>query len=182
MKIRALIITAFILFGTLAYGGDRFRLEAIGYYFQPTESAFKDLYGGGMSFGGEFSATIWKSIGMWVGTDVFSNNGECTFTKDKIELQIIPFHGGLKFQLPNPRIKPYAGIGIGYFKYKESTPFSKVDKGDIGYLGQIGCLFKVVGGLFFDIKGSYSYCSAKPQDIRANLGGLKAGLGLGFEF
>ena len=171
-----------IMIGTQAYGGDRFRLEAIGYYFQPTESAFKDIYGGGMSYGGELSVTIWKWIGMWVGGDLFSNKGESTFTKERIELQIIPFHGGLKFQLPNPRIKPYAGIGIGYFNYKETTPFSKVDKGNIGYIGQIGCLFKVVGGLFFDMKGSHNYCSAKPQDMRANLGGLRAGLGLGYEF
>lgn len=182
MRIKAILITILIFFGTFAYGGDRFRIEAIGYYFQPTEQAFKDLYGGGMSFGGEFNATIWKWIGAWLGGDYFSNKGESTFTKDEIELQIIPFHGGVKFQLPNPRIKPYVGIGIGYFKYKETTPFSKVNKGDLGYIGQLGCLFKVVGGLFFDIKGSYSHCSAKPKDLKANLGGLRVGIGLGYEF
>ncbi|KON28648.1 hypothetical protein AC481_00750 [miscellaneous Crenarchaeota group archaeon SMTZ-80] len=182
MKVKALFIGIFFLYGTLTYGGDHFSIEATGCYFQPTEQAFKDVYGGGMSYGVEFGVTVWRWIGLWLGGDYFSNKGESTFSKDRVELQIIPIHGGLKFQIQNSRLRPYAGAGIGYFKYEETTPFSKVDKGEIGYIGQLGCLLKVGGGLFFDFKGSYSYCGAKPKDMRANLGGLKAGVGVGVEF
>ena len=181
MKIRILVILIFFLFGTLVFGGN-FRIEAVGYYFQPSEKAFKDIYGSGITYGGEIGLNLWKGIGIWAGGDYYTNKGKSTFTKEDIEIQLFPLYGGIKIQLPKSSIRPYAGFGVGYFQYIETTPFGTVEKGDIGYIGQVGCMFKIGGALFFDIKGSYSYCKVKPVDIEADIGGLKAGIGLGFEF
>jgi len=125
---------------------------------------------------------FWKGIGIWVGGHYFTKEGITTFTKEKTEMQITPIYGGIKFRVPNARISPYLGLGIGYFKYKETTPFGSVEKGDIGYIGQIGFIFKIIGPLCLDIKGSYSYCKVKPEDIEANLGGLQGMVGIGFDF
>lgn len=182
MKIRVLVIVTILLLASFSYGEDRFFIEAKGNYFQPSEKAFQDMYGSGMSFGGEIGINIWKWIGIWAGGDYFTKKGKMTFTEEETKLRIIPIYGGIKFQLPKSRISPYAGFGVGYFQYKETNPIGEVEKGDIGYIGQIGCLFKIIGSLFFDVKGSYSYCKVKPVDIEADLGGLKGGIGLGFEF
>ena len=179
---KRVVLTAFIfLCGTFAYGGN-FQIEVIGHYFQPSEKVFKDIYGSGMSYGGEISINLWKWIAFWAGGDYYSKNGTTTFTEEETKIRIVPFYAGIKFQLKRSSINPYAGFGLGYFQYKETNPIGKVEKSDLGYIGQVGCLFKIFGSLFIDIKGSYSYCKVKPVDIEANLGGLRIGAGLGFEF
>lgn len=182
MKKQFFFFLGILLIGTFAYGGRVFKIEAIGYYFQPSDKAFKNIYGSGISYGGEISITIWKWISILAGGNYYYKKGKTSFAKEETEIQIIPLYGGIKLQLPNSNISPYAGFGIGYFTYKETSLIGKVEEGNIGYIGQLGCLIKIAGGLFLDIKGSYSYCKVKPVDIEADLGGLKAGIGLGFEF
>ena len=41
---------------------------------------------------------------------------------------------------------------------------------------------KVIKGLFFDIFGEYSYCKMTPADFTINIGGMTAGVGVGYEF
>jgi len=159
-----------------------FMVELKAQYFTPSEKAFKDVYGSQMTFGGEIGIHLGKGISIWAGGDYFSRKGKLSFTEEETKMQIIPLYVGIKYRFSAGKINPYLGLGIGYFQYKESNPIGKIEEGDMGYIGEVGCLFKIKGGLFFDIKGSYSYCKVKPAEIKAALGGLKAGIGLGFEF
>lgn len=161
---------------------ETFFIEAKGNYFQPKDQSFKDIYGKGMSFGGEIGITLGKGISIWAGGHYFSKKGELTLTEEDTKIHIIPLYAGLRYRLEKASIRPYVGFALGYFRYKEANPIGTVKKGDIGYIGQIGVIFKVGGLLFFDIKGSYSYCKVKPVDIEANLGGLQVEIGLGLEF
>jgi len=182
VKKQLFLLLGILLFGIFAYGGRVFKIEAVGYYFQPSDKAFKDIYSSGISYGGEISITIWRGINVLAGGDYYYKKGKTSFTEEETEIQIIPLYGGIKLQVPNSNISPYAGFGIGYFTYKETSQIGKVEEGNMGFIGQLGCSFKIARGLFLDIKGSYSYCKVKPVDIEADLGGLKAGIGLGFEF
>lgn len=181
MKKLITIIAVTIFLSGLANAAD-YMFELKTNYFTPSEQSFKDVYGSGMTYGAEIGITLWKGIGIWAGGDYFTKKGKMTFTEEETELQIIPLYGGIKFRLLKGGISPYIGLGIGYFLFKETNPVGKVEEGDIGYIGQAGFLIKIAGALFFDIKGSYSYCKAKPVDIEADLGGFKVGIGLGFEF
>ncbi|UCC41209.1 MAG: outer membrane beta-barrel protein [Candidatus Aminicenantes bacterium] len=181
MKKITAIIASIVFLSVSAIAAD-FMVELKTSYFAPSEQIFKDVYGSGMTIGGEIGITLWKGLGIWAGADYFSRKGELTFTEESTKIQIIPLYAGIRYQFQQEKIAPYIGLGIGYFRFKETNPIGKVEEGDIGYIGQVGCLFKVVGSLFFDIKGSYSYCKAKPMDIKADMGGLKAGIGIGFEF
>lgn len=162
--------------------GGGFLIEALGIYFQPSDENFKEIYGGGTFYGGEIGISFWKGIGIWAGGHFFNKKGKTTFTEEEIKLQIIPIYGGLKFRVPNANVSPYLGLGVGYFKYKETTPMGTAEKGDIGYIGQIGVVFKILGPLILDIKGSYSYCKVKPADIEVDLGGFHGMVGVGFDF
>lgn len=162
--------------------GIGFFLEVQGVYFQPSDQVFKDIYGSGMYYGGEIGINIWKGIGIWAGGQYINKKGKLTFTQEETEIKIMPFYGGIKFRLPDAKISPYISLGVGYFKYKETSPIGTVEKGNIGYIGQLGCLFKILGPLVIDIKGSYSYCKIKPEEIEANLGGLQGVVGIGVDF
>ncbi|NIO48888.1 MAG: outer membrane beta-barrel protein [Candidatus Aminicenantes bacterium] len=170
-----------IMFPALSHAG-AFFIEANANYFRPKDQSFKEIYRNGKSFGGEIGITLGKGISIWAGGHYFSKKGKLTFTEEDTKIQIIPLYAGLRYRLEKANIRPYVGFAIGYFRYKEANPIGTIKKGDIGYIGQVGIIFKVGGALFLDIKGSYSYCKVKPVDIEANLGGLQGGIGLGLEF
>jgi hypothetical protein len=159
-----------------------FLLEAVGSYFQPSDEAFKNIYGSGTQFGGEIAITIAKGVGIWAGTYVFSKEGLTTFTEEVTEIKIMPIYGGIKFRVPEARVSPYVGLGVGYFRYTEKSPIGKVSKGDIGYIGQIGLIFKLFGPFILDFKGSYTSCKVQPETLEANLGGFNGTVGFGFDF
>lgn len=182
-----LVCSILFLFSDVVYGG-KFLLEAKGMYFQPADQYFKDIYAGGsftdwISYGGEIGIKIWKSLEIWAGGHYFTKTGKLTFTEEETKIKITPIYGGIRLRLSKGKVSWYVGAGVGNFKYKEENPIGTVDKGDIGYIGQAGVIFKIIGALFIDVKGNYSYCKVKPAGVEeVNLGGIQGGIGIGFEF
>lgn len=178
-----LACSVLFLFSGAAYGG-KFLLEAKGMYFQPTDQYFKDIYAGGsFTYGGEIGIKIWKNLEIWAGGHYFKKTGKLTFTQEDTTINIMPIYGGIRYRPSKGKFSWYVGAGVGNFKYKEENPIGTVDKGDIGYIGQAGVMFKIIGALFIDIKGNYSYCKVKPAGVEElNLGGIQGGIGIGFEF
>lgn len=185
MKKSTIILAVFLFIsGPLlnAQTGDSFRIEGLVQYFQPSDEAFKDIYGSGMMYGGEISIKVWEWISIWAGADYYSEAGKTTFTQEDTDLRITPIYGGVMFQLPNRNFQPYTALGIGYFLYEEENPIGQIDGGEIGYIVQLGLRVKTFGPLFFDIKGGYSICKTQPGDLEVDLGGIKGGIGIGLEF
>ncbi len=163
--------------------GIKVMVFAVGSYFQPSDQVFKDVYGSGTYIGGEINITLMKGVSLWAGAQMFSKTGLTTFTQEETEIQITPIYGGIRFRVPDVKVSPYLGLGVGYYGYKESSPMiGEVSKGDIGYIGQLGVLVNVIGPIFLDFKGSYSYCKVQPLGVEANLGGLQFTGGFGFGF
>jgi hypothetical protein len=157
-------------------------VEFKSHYLHPSEKAFGDIYGGGLVYGGELSIGIWKRLDIWVGGNYFSKKGELTFTKEGTKLEIYPLGGGLKYRLTSGVFNLYAGAGLNYYQYKESNPIGDVSKGGLGYVAKIGSYVKVTSGLLFDLYVNYSYCKLKPADFEINIGGIEAGVGIGYRF
>jgi hypothetical protein len=151
-------------------------------YLLPSEQAFKDVYDGGMTYGGEISIGIIKKIDLWAGGSYFSKNGKLTFTEEDTKVSIIPLGIGIKYKLLDGSIKPYVGLGLNYYQYKESNLLGDVSKGGLGFVAKAGGIFKISGGLLVDLFFGYSYCKMKPADFEINIGGLEAGIGIGYEF
>lgn len=181
MKKLIIIIVSVILLSGLANAAD-FIVELKIHYLHPSEEAFRDIYGGGMMYGGEISIGVWKGLDVWLGGSYFSKKGELTFTKEETKLEIYPLGGGLKYRLTTGVFNLYAGAGLNYYQYKESNPLGDVSKGGLGYIGKIGSYVKVTGGLLVDLYVNYSYCKIKPEDFEINIGGIEAGVGIGYSF
>jgi hypothetical protein len=160
----------------------RILFEAVGSYFQPSDQAFKSIYGGGTYFGAEINITLMRGVSLWAGAHMFSKTGLTTFTQEPTEISITPIYGGLKFRAPSAKVSPYLGLGVGYFQYKETSAIGEVQKGNIGYIGQLGILINVIGPIYLDLKGCYSYCKVQPEELEADLGGFQVIGGFGFGF
>ncbi len=151
-------------------------------YFQPSEKATKDIYGGKAVIRGEVNLKVWKFIDLWLAGSHYTKRGNLPFTKEATRLILTPVGGGVKIVFKNGIINPYVGIGPVMYFYRERNPIGLAKGTKVGIIGQAGCYLKVIGGLLFDICIDYSYCVVKPQRIKSNIGGIKAGIGLGFEF
>jgi len=159
-----------------------FSIELKGSYFSPTEKAFQDIYGGGITFGGEVSIGLWKKLQFWFGGNYYSGEGGLSFSGEETKLNILPIGGGLKYELFTGTLRFYGGIGINYYQYKESNVIGDVNKGGIGFIGKIGLNLNVTEGLFLDLFTNYSYCKMTPADFTINIGGFDIGAGLGYKF
>jgi opacity protein-like surface antigen len=157
-------------------------IQARGSYFNPTDQVFRDIYGNGMSWGGELGFRLTKRIAIWAGGDYFSKIGKLNFTEEETKVRIAPLTVGAKYYLALGRLMPYAGAGLGYFQYKETNSIGTVEKGDIGFVVRTGLVFKLGAPFFMDVQGTWSTCSVQPLGVQANLGGFSAGVGLGLEF
>jgi hypothetical protein len=157
-------------------------VELKAHYFHPSEEAFRNIYGGGMMYGGEASIGVLNGLEIWVGGSYFTKKGELTFTKEETKIEIYPLGGGLKYKISAGIFDLYAGAGLNYYQYKESNPLGNVSKGGIGYVGKLGSYINIAGGFLVDLYIDYSYCKLKPADFEINIGGIEAGVGIGYRF
>jgi opacity protein-like surface antigen len=176
------LVLALVLAAAGSARGDGVSLEARGAYFSPSDAAFREIYGYGVSWGGEISFAVSKRASVWAGGDYFSKLGKLGFTEEETKIRIAPLAAGLKYHFASDRLRPYIGAGVGYFQYKEANSIGTIEKGALGLIGRAGLLVMLGPAFFIDLQGSWSTCSVQPLDVRANIGGFSFGLGLGFEF
>jgi len=182
MKKFALVIVVTIFFSGLTAAAD-FTVELKAHYFSPSEEAFRDIYGGGIMYGGEVSIGVWKEVEVWFGVSFFFKKGELAFTKEETEVKIVPFGAGVRYSHPvNEKINIYGGLGINYYSFKEENPLGEVSKGGLGPVMRAGGLVRVTKEFIVDVYVDYSYCKMKPADFNINVGGIEAGIGLGYRF
>lgn len=183
MKRIIIIFTiAFISSGITLAGS--VRVEFKGGYFNSSDSAIRDIYGRGVSFGSEITISVWKGLEVWAGGGYFSRKGGMTYTNDEIEIKIMPISGGLRYTLALSEVfSLYTGAGVSYFIYNEVIPpLEDINDNNIGFVVKAGGILKISKVLFFNLFVDYSSCTVRPADYDVNIGGLSAGIGIGFEF
>jgi outer membrane protein W len=153
-----------------------------GYSFHPSEEAFQDIYGAGFGFGLESDVQLIGNIDFRVAVGSFQKKGEMTLSKEEIKLSIVPVEIGLRYRILSGGIRPYAGAGLGYFRFKEKTPIGTAITTKLGYFAHTGVMILVVKGLYLDGFLNYSSCKVKPATIEVNIGGFSMGVGVGYRF
>jgi len=181
MKKAFILLAILISLSSWAIAGDGV-IEFKGSYFSPSDKDFKDIYGGGLLYGGEVTLGVWKNLDLWVGINYFSKTGALTLTEEETSFKMTPISGGVKYRLSTGTVKFYGGFGLSYFNSKESNVIGTVTKNGLGFITKIGGYVKIISGLVINLNIDYSYCKIKPPDFGVNIGGIAAGVGLGYEF
>ncbi len=151
-------------------------------YFFPSGKSFQDIYGRNLAFSAEMNVKVWKSVYLWLIGSYYDQEGSLSSTQERTEMMLVPLGGGVKLKFQAGNISPYVGLGPVVIIYKESNPIGLAKGSGTGFIGQAGLNLKVTARLFFDISVTYSYCRVKPQNIEADIGGIQAGLGIGYLF
>ncbi len=151
-------------------------------YFFPSEHSFQEIYGQKLAYSGEINLKLWKSLYFWLIGSYYRQDGSLPTTRESTRMTLIPVGGGIKLKFQAGIVRPYFGLGPVVYYYEESNPIGLAKGSQAGFIGQAGVNLKIIGRLFFDISVNYSYCKVKPQNIEADIGGIQAGLGIGYFF
>lgn len=153
-----------------------------GTYFSPLDSDFKNIYGAGWMYGGEFTFNFNKNLDFWLDGGYFAKTGRLTLTKEETKLTLIPIGAGLRYRIVQRKICPYISVGARYFLFREKNVIGEVNKGGIGFVGKVGLAIFLSNHFGLDINAKYSSCRMKPADFNFDVGGLEAGAGLIISF
>ncbi|MCX6562521.1 MAG: hypothetical protein NTU60_02820 [Candidatus Aminicenantes bacterium] len=180
-KAKILALTILLAPAGIAFG-ETASIQVRASYFHPSDGVFKEVYGGGTSYGAVLTVRLWKGFSLWAEGDFFQKKGRTTFTREQTEFRLIPLAGGLRYDFFPSRTSPYLAAGVGYFLSHEKNDMGSVDRKDIGYVVQAGLRLYAGKTVIFDVQGSYSTCKVSSSGVSADLGGIRGGLSLGFAF
>lgn len=159
-----------------------FYIQAKGVYFNPTDEAFKEIYGSGFMYGAEIGFGIGKGVEFWIDGLYFGKTGETTLTQEETKLSLFPKSGGVKTTFDFGVFNLYVGGGVSYFRYKETSPIGEIQENKWGWLIRAGTYVDIAYFLFLDLQATYIYTQVNTEDLEVNLGGFSLGAGLGLRF
>ena len=154
-------------------------------YFSPTGSVFRDVYGGGMVFGGEATFPLSNSLHFWGGVELFGKKGLLVISEEETKVRIVPLYAGLRAQFGKNRVRPYIGAAAAYLFFHEENPLGSISDGGLGLITQAGILAKLGGVVWLDVFAGYRACTLRSDGedpIEAKLDGFSLGMGLVFRF
>jgi len=158
------------------------RVELRGGVFSPSEQSFRDIYGGGLSYGAAVVIGIWKKLDLWVGGSYFYKKGELSFTAEETFVKVRALGWGVRYAHSFGRVDVFGGAGLNYFFYDEENPIGEVSAGKIGSELRAGAFYRLAGRLSAGVFASFTTCTISPAQYEFNLGGLSAGLILSYRF
>lgn len=178
-----------------------FDVEARVAYFLPQDSRMRDVYGkhGWADYEIEASAPLnlccdcscdWD---VWFNTTYFHKKGNSTCLSNRTTVDNWAFNFGIKryFDMCTC-FRPYLGFGAGFahVKFHDKSPYVKqhIDRWGWTLLAKSGIRYDVSCNIFLDLFLDYAYNRFDSKHHRGvqvrsvNTGGLKVGLGLGYQF
>jgi opacity protein-like surface antigen len=156
-------------------------------HYSPQDSIYKDIYGkGNLMLGGSLSYEIKTIIKLELRAEAnyFQDKGEMTATKEEISFTLVPIAVGLRFRVIDKKVSPYLGAGVDFCSYKEKLPerFEQVSELKVGFHVETGSYLNLTKRFHIDLNVRYVKVDANPFDETIKLGGLRAGIGIGFSF
>lgn len=147
-------------------------------YFDPTDSAFREFYKPGLTFGPE--AKFWWDNGFGVGTNLDYFTSSRNYAGDSFKVDAFSWEGNLLYSYKGHRLlRPYLGVGVSLnLAMEQGGGKNTVNDFDVGYL--------LGGGLEFKTKYVVPYLQvcyrAVPDDKGINMSGWRAGVGVQYLF
>ncbi len=179
-----------------------FDIEARAAYFFPQDNRIRDLYGksGFAEYEIEASSSLdcllqnCCDLDGFVNLSFYQENGHTNCTHDHTCVTNWTLNFGAKRYFNVCELfRPYLGFGIGaaHVRFHDESSFVKrhIHKWGVAVLAKSGLRYDLTCNLFLDLFADYSYswfdfkCNRRCVNVRnVNTGGLKLGLGLGYQF
>ncbi len=170
-----------VVVGGAGYGMD-ISLEVKAKWLAPAEEAFRDVYGGGIGFGGALVLGLSDHWEASLEADWLSRDGELTYTGEPTKMSLSALGADLKYLIPLKGVTLYAGPGIYLHRFSEDNRLGEPEKSGLGFKLKAGALVPLTKCLRLNLFAGYSFCEMTPVEIEIALGGFEAGLGMRYTF
>jgi outer membrane protein len=170
-------------------------LEAKAGYFYPASHRFRKIYSNGSGiYGIELNVKAYDWLYVFASGNYFVKNGHSIGGKHRTKVALVPLALGLEYVHWKHHLGVYAGVGVTstYLNthYHSQYVIHSVSKWGVGGVAKLGLLVDVYKRLYLDLFTNYYYArihfhnthGGKLMRNTANVGGLSAGVGLGFRF
>jgi hypothetical protein len=161
---------------------------SLGAYWVADET-YKEVY---KSWGAMIGLELYRSffsrdlfsLGVSLEKKFFSKTGASTVTGQAAKLSLSPFSLEARGCLHLTYVIPFFGLGLNYFPYREESVLMDTSGLTLGPHVQAGAYFYLPRWNFLKMKIYLRFTSAKTTEnnLRVNLGGLEAGMGLAYNF
>ena len=187
MRYIKILVLTFLLIVTLAFSAqaEMFRAGFNVDYYSVKDSLFQDIYGSGnLMFGASLSFNLVWKIELRAEANYLQSTGHMTASQEELKFTLMPFVIGARVKVLEKKLSPYVGFGVNICSYKEDYPerFEGVSESVTGFHFEIGSYFNLPRNFYADINIRYIKLDAEPYDEVIELGGLRAGFGIGYRF
>jgi hypothetical protein len=150
-----------------------------------TDARFKEVYGeGGTIVGLGLSSSLAYGFDFYAQIRGFSKKGKLTFTEEATTFVLVPMSLGVRYVLPGPVLRPFAGGGADFYFYYENNPIATTMNVVGGYhlLGGLYIQFGKDSPLRLFGMAKFTSLSAREGEVQVELGGLEYGGGITIVF
>ena len=154
-------------------------------FFFPGGSVFREAYSSGPFFGAEVAVPVGGPFRVWGGAELFGKTGRLPVSEERTKATIVPLFAGVRAEFGKRGLRPYVGAAAAYFLLHETNPLGAASDGGFGLISQAGLQAGIARGIRLDAFAGYRACTIRSggdEALEADIGGLSAGLGLGFVF
>lgn len=146
--------------------------------FQPASDIFKEVYGPGPVFGGEFRLRLFSGLHLSLEAGSFKKTGGLTVTHDATKMTITPLEAMAVYHVLPGKITPYAGAGVCLASYRESSQLGTVTGSGLGYVvcGGVAARWRFLG---LDARLKYASIKDTPFKDEVDFSGLTFDVGIG---
>ncbi|SRR5581483_4223702 len=174
--------------------GDRFTMQVRGGFFYPASSEASNIYKkGGSEYETESSVRLYNHLNFWVNFNYFQRHGFSRGRHDPTSIHLYPLSGGLKYAVPvDDDVSVYIGVGPSYTwaNIHDEAPDLKrhIHRREWGAVSKLGLTYFFVRHFFLDVYADYYYTrisgvhESGALTHSVDVGGLRAGLGVGASF
>jgi outer membrane protein W len=154
-------------------------------YFRPADHLIREIYPRGVALEVQLRRQLVPYIEGWVNANYFVKRGQSLGLHEKTRLQILPLSIGLNVhRCIAEKFTPYIGLGATYTMLKTFDQASSLTKRHhryrFGGVAKSGILYSVNQEFFFSAFADYYYTKVSNGHGNIDIGGLRTGLGLGF--
>jgi len=154
-------------------------LTISGSAFFPKADYFRNAYGSTIiNFAGEGEVSF-GSLALFTGVDFIKKQGELTYSKEPVNLTLIPIKAGIRFYFMR---NFFLDGGMGSWQYSEKTDFDKSSGSVTGYFAGLGMKYNFGNSTYFRLRMNYTHAKKIVANLESDSSGIQAEVGIGYSF
>ena len=146
--------------------------------FRPNSDIFREVYGSGPVFGGEFRIRLIGGLHLSLEAGSFKKTGKLTVTKETTKMTMTLVEAMAVYHVLPGKITPYAGAGLRLDSYRETNVLGPVSGSGLGYAvcGGVAARWRFLG---LDARLKYASVKDAPVKDKVDFSGLTFDIAVG---